>query len=262
MLFRSSAPKLLLIIIILIAQALQGCATTGTSTPGDPDDPWKGLNRKVFKFNEGVDRHVMKPLARAYKKATPKFVERRIDSFFSNLDDVVVMVNNFLQGKIGRSASDFGRIITNTTIGLYGFFDVASHFGLKKHNEDFGQTLGRWGAGTGPYLVLPFLGPSTVRDTAGIPIDWYFDPLVNVSDRETRWILLGIKAITIRANLLSTEEVIDELAYDRYEFIKRAYLDRREYLVRDGKVDQEEADADLLDELEEIEGSQESEPTD
>lgn len=234
----------------LLVLGLSGCATV-RGTP-DPRDPWEGYNRAMFEFNDAVDRAVLKPVAKGYRAITPKAVDNRVSNFFSNLGDVPNALNNALQGKFLRSLQDINRVVYNTTFGIGGLFDVASHMGLPKSNEDFGQTLGVWGVDAGPYLVLPILGPSTLRDTGGRVVDGYTHPMRAVDDETLVWSLAVLRAIDIRADLLDVEKQVDEMAYDRYVTIRNGYLDRREYLVHDGNPPQSEED-DLLRELERIE---------
>src|SRR5450830_1572514 len=158
---------------LAIAATLSACAST---TANNPADPFEGYNRAMFKFNDTVDTYALKPAATAYKKVLPTFVQTGVSNFFGNLADAWTGVNNLLQGKGRDGVSDIGRVALNTTVGLLGLFDVASEAGLRKHNEDFGQTLGVWGVPSGPYLMLPLLGPSTIRDTAALPADMWADP--------------------------------------------------------------------------------------
>ena len=240
---------------------------TGCATPGPPveSDPWEGFNRAVYGFNKTADETLIKPIATGYKNATPAFVNRGITNFFSNLDDVIVIANQILQGKPQEAVSDFSRLVWNTTAGLAGFIDVATHMDLPKHNEDFGQTLGRWGYTPGPFLMLPFLGPSTARDTIGLIPDWFvFDP-VNYSGASfsQRMGLLAIKFIDIRADLLSASTIVDTAALDEYTFIRDAFLQRRQYLIYDGNPPEEEFDEELFeDELEEEQLEDEEPPPD
>jgi phospholipid-binding lipoprotein MlaA len=201
--------------------------------PTDPQDPWEGFNRGVFEFNQTVDKAVLKPVAEFYQKATPDPVDRSITSFFSNLNDVIVVLNDLLQFKVEQAVSDLGRFVANSTFGVLGLFDVATHFGLEKHDEDFGQTLGYWGMDQGPFLMLPLLGPSTVRDTAGRAGDFAVSPL-NVFDDTTRWAMRGVNTVDTRADLLSVSRIAETAALDEYVFIRDAYLQRRRYLVYDG----------------------------
>ena len=215
---------------------LGGCATTG----GNPDDPLEGYNRAMFRFNDGVDKAIIKPVASGYKAVMPEFARTGVTNFFSNLGDVWIGVNNMLQGKLGAGASDFGRFAINSTVGILGLFDVASNAGLDKHNEDFGQTLGRWGMGSGAYVVLPILGPSTVRDgISRLAIDWHGDPLWYVGNIPTRNELLGVRAVDSRANLLDAGRLAEEAALDPYAYVRSAYLQRRRNLIYDGNPPRE-----------------------
>lgn len=227
------------ILLILIALLGSGCSTVEVA---DKRDPWEGLNRSVYAFNDNFDRAILKPLATGYEKVVPTPVNNSISNFFSNLDDVIVLVNDILQLKFEQSLSDFSRITFNTTFGLFGLFDVATYMDLPKHNEDFGQTLGRWGVGAGPYLVLPFLGPSTLRDGAALPVDWQVDPVLRVSDTETQWEAIGLKAVDTRAGLLRASRILDTAALDPYTFMRDAYLQRRNNLVYDGNPPPSEID--------------------
>jgi phospholipid-binding lipoprotein MlaA len=221
-------------VAMLISLALLGCATNG-----DPRDPLEPLNRSVYKFNDVVDKAVLKPVATGYKGAMPDPVRTAIGNFFSNLDDVLVLLNDLLQIKLDQAASDLSRLVWNTTIGIAGLIDVATPMDLPKHNEDFGQTLGYWGVGNGPYLVLPFLGPSTLRDTIGIAVDAHFDPVPQHTPVPERNSAIAVHSVDTRARLLDTEEILDEAALDRYVFLRDAYLQRRRGLVYDGNPPRE-----------------------
>jgi phospholipid-binding lipoprotein MlaA len=193
------------------------------------------LNRRVQSFNDFADRWVLKPVAKGYKAITPRLVRQGIGNFFNNLGYPLVAVNGFLQGKFSQGASDTGRFIVNTTLGIGGLFDPASGAGLKAHDEDFGQTFGKWGAGPGPYLVLPFLGPSDIRDGIGAGFTFAAQPMQFVIDDErTRYTLNAVNAVQTRAGLLDAEQLISG---DRYLFLRDAYLQRREYLIQDGNVE-------------------------
>ena len=218
--------KLALLSIVL---ALTGCATNG-----DPRDPLEPLNRGVYKFNDVVDQALLKPVAKGYKAVLPNPVRTGVGNFFSNIDDALIAVNNLLQFKFVAALSDVGRLLTNTTIGIGGIFDVASNFGLEKHNEDFGQTLGYWGIGDGPFLMLPLLGPSNVRDTVGLAAYYYLDPVWNLSHVPTRNTLGVIRVVDRRARLLDAEKVLDEAALDPYTFLRDAYIQQRRNLIYDG----------------------------
>ena len=216
--------------------ALGGCATAG----GNPDDPLEGYNRAMFKFNDGVDKAIIKPVASGYKAVMPEFARTGVTNFFSNLGDVWIGINNVLQGKPRAGASDFGRFAINTTVGIFGLFDVASNAGLDKHNEDLGQTLGRWGVGSGAYVVLPILGPSTVRDGfSRLAVDWHGDPLWYVGNVPTRNELYGVRVVDTRASLLDASRLAEEAALDQYTYVRSAYLQRRRSLIYDGNPPRE-----------------------
>jgi phospholipid-binding lipoprotein MlaA len=208
---------------------------TGCATATNPRDPLEPLNRAVYQVNEGVDKVALKPAARGYRAVVPVPVRGGVTNFFGNFRDVTSAINNLLQFKIGTALSDAGRVAVNSTVGLLGVFDVASRIGLPKHDEDFGQTLGYWGVQEGPYLILPFLGPSTVRDTAGLVGDYFTDPeFYLIVDAPATWITFGTRLVNLRANLLGAERVLDQAALDRYAFLRDAYLQRRRNQVYDG----------------------------
>ena len=196
-------------------------------------DPWEGFNRAMFSFNEGLDRAIVKPVTQGYRFIMPDFAEQGVHNFFENIGDVKTFFNNVLQGKPKEASEDLGRVIVNTTIGIGGLFDVATTFGIPKHDEDFGQTLGTWGVESGPYLVLPLFGPSSVRDGIGRIPDMMVDPVQQVSDDDTRLGLQVLRVIDARSQLLEAEGVISG---DRYTFIRDAYLQRREFEINDGQV--------------------------
>lgn len=202
----------------------------------DPRDPWEGFNRSVFEFNDIADRYVAAPAARAYKAVTPDPVDQGIDNVFSNLGEVKNFVNDVLQGKPSDAMVDVGRFLINTTVGVLGLFDVAGHIGLERQSEDFGQTLAHWGVGSGPYLVLPFLGPSTVRDGPARVVDGYVSPLREVEPMSADIGLMLLDLVQTRAKLLGSEDLISG---DRYIFMKDAYLQRREFLINDGELIQD-----------------------
>lgn len=254
-----SPPALLKPFLLLLVLVTSGCASV--QGPPDERDPFESFNRAVYKFNDAADRAVIRPVATTYREYVPRPVRSGVSNFFGNLEDVIVLLNNMLQLKFDKAASDFGRIVFNTTFGLFGLFDVATPLGLPKHNEDFGQTLGHWGVPPGPYLVLPFLGPSTIRDTAGLTVDVYSHPIFNtlVTDEAVAWGAVGLRYIDLRAELLGATRVVDEAALDPYAFIRDAYLQRRRNLVYDGNpppdsqydfIPDDNADADLELELE------------
>lgn len=217
---------------------LSGCATTGQYA--DERDPFEGFNRNVQVFNDKLDQYALKPVAEGYQWVTPDFVDKGVSNFFSNLDDVIVTLNDLLQFKFGQAAEDGSRFVINTTLGIAGLFDVATGFGFEKNNEDFDQTLGAWGVPTGPYLVLPFFGPSSPRGVVGLAGDFVSDPISYASGWDARLALRTTEVVDFRADNLSTSEVIDEAALDEYEFIRDSYFQRREYLVYDGNPPEDE----------------------
>lgn len=212
---------------MLLAQlVLAGCATVPGSA-ADPRDPWEGYNRQVWRFNEAVDEAVLQPLARGYKAAVPEVVRTGVHNFFGNLSDVWSLVNNVLQLKPVESVEMTARVGLNSTVGLLGLFDVASGLGLQRRREDFGHTLGRWGIPAGPYLVLPLLGPSTLRDTVALPVDMKGDLLGQVQDNSARVGLTVTRVVDQRANLLEAGRLLEQAALDRYTFVRDAHLQRR-----------------------------------
>ena len=208
---------------------LSGCAT-GTN----PRDPYEPFNRKMFVFNDAVDRVALKPAATAYKKVLPSVVQTGVNNFFGNLSDLWTGANNLLQGKGKDGLSDFARFGLNSTLGLLGVIDIGSDVGLQKHNEDFGQTLGAWGVKSGPYLMLPVFGPSTVRDTAALPLDIKADPWGYKEPIYIRNSGTALRAIDQRATVLDASNLMEEAALDRYEFIRDGFLQRRESRIQDG----------------------------
>lgn len=227
----SLLPKFALLGIVF---ALTGCATNG-----DPRDPLEPLNRGIYKFNDTIDEAVMKPVAKGYKAVLPNPVRTGVGNFFSNIDDALIAVNNLLQFKFSQAASDVARMIANTTFGIGGLFDVATSFGLEKHNEDFGQTLGYWGIGDGPFLMLPLLGPSNLRDAVGLAAYYQLDPVWNLSHVPTRNTLGTLRVLDRRARLLDAEKVLDEAALDPYTFLRDAYIQQRRSLIYDGNPPRE-----------------------
>lgn len=220
--------------MLVLAVALTGGMTGCASTANNPRDPWEGFNRAMFSFNEGLDKAVIKPVAQGYDYVVPQPVQTGIGNFFGNIADVFIAVNNLLQGKPGEAASDAGRFLINTTIGILGVFDVATPAGLEKHDEDFGQTFGRWGVGNGPYVVWPLIGSRTVRDTVGYAVDAKVDPVWSIDNVPTRNSLVVLRVVDTRASLLPAEKVIEEAALDKYSYMRDAYLQRRKSLIYDG----------------------------
>lgn len=220
-----------------LALGLSCSAFADGASPKHTSDPWEGMNRKIQAFNDTADRWVLKPVAKGYAKITPHLLRRGISNFFVNLTYPLVVVNDFLQGKFHDGASDTGRFIMNTTLGIGGLFDPASGAHLPLHDEDFGQTFAKWGAGSGPYLVIPFLGPSTVRDGLGSAVGFTVQPTrYLIEDNNTRYGMTALNFLEIRASLLDAEQLISG---DRYIFMRDAYLQRREYLIMDGQVTDE-----------------------
>ncbi len=217
-----------------IAALLLGCAST--SEPArDDSDPLESYNRAMFAFNEAVDKAIFKPVAQAYQAILPDPVIASVGNFFSNINDVVVLINDLLQFKFNQAAMDSSRIVFNTTFGIAGLFDVASRMELPKHTEDFGQTLGYWGVGEGYYLVLPLLGSSTVRDTFGLVGNFYANPITWATDSEAvTWSLWGLDFVNRRAGLLRVERAFADAQIDPYSFRRSAYLQMRRNLVYDG----------------------------
>lgn len=218
----------------VVVSGLSGCATTANN----PKDPFEGFNRAMFAVNEGIDV-VVKPVAQGYDAAAPLPVKAGIGNFFGNLYDVWTAFNNFLQGKGGDGLSDVGRVLVNTTIGIGGVFDVASEMGLDKHTEDFGQTLGKWGVSDGPYFYWPLIGPRTTRDSFGWVVDSYADPVWRVDDVALRNSLGLVRFIDVRASLLPTDKVVEQAAFDKYNYIRDAYLQHRRSEINDGRGDTE-----------------------
>ena len=216
---------------IFLAVMLTGCASQANK------DPLEGLNRGIYKFNDTADKAVIKPIAGAYKAVLPSPVRTGVNNFFDNLGTVVTAINDLLQFKFSKAMDDAGRFVINSTVGILGVIDVASMDNVPKHNEDFGQTLGYWGVGNGPYLVLPFFGPSSLRDTTGLVVDTVaFDPISYIDDPRTRNQLRLVKFIDKRAQYLPASDLLDDAALDPYAFMRDAYLQRRESQVKDGEV--------------------------
>jgi len=226
-------------VVCLLCLTLAGCATTGTAQ--SPADPWERMNRGTYAFNDAIDRAVLKPVAKAYRRYVPQFMRTGVTNFLTNLAYTTTLANNILQLKLKDAASDTGRLLLNTTLGLGGLLDPATDAGLPRNNEDFGQTLGRWGVPPGPYLVLPLLGPSTLRDAPSLYVDIQTDTRRYIGNSSIGFAFTGISIVDRRARLLPAEAAL-EGAYDPYALIRNAFLDRREYLVRDGDVPEESLD--------------------
>jgi phospholipid-binding lipoprotein MlaA len=211
---------------------LGGCAST--SGYHNPKDPFEPFNRSMYKFNDALDKAVLKPAAKGYTAVVPPPGRTMVNNFFSNLDDVVVTLNDVLQFKLVQALSDGGRFLINTTLGAGGIADAATKFGFPKHNEDFGQTLGYWGIESGPYLVIPFFGPSSVRDGVGLYTDSITSPTSNIKPVSNRNQTIIFNGVRVRANLLENEKLLEEAGLDPYSFMRDAYLSHRQSLVYDG----------------------------
>ncbi len=228
---RWAAPWLLALVALL-----SGCATLETARggPGQRLDPWENWNRKVFGFNEALDTNVLKPVATAYANVVPSMVREGVQNFFNNFADAWSAVNNLLQGKVELGLQDLVRVSVNTVFGLGGVLDVASEMGIDHHYEDFGQTLGHWGFGAGAYVVWPLLGPSTVRETIALPLDRSVSPALVIDGGSGQFGISVLQLVNLRASLLGAGKVVDDIALDKYSFIRDAYLQRRRSLVFDG----------------------------
>ncbi|MBR7892811.1 MlaA family lipoprotein [Burkholderia multivorans] len=212
--------------------ALSGCATVQTPTKGDP---LEGFNRTMYKFNDTVDTYALKPVAKGYQYVVPQPVRDSVTNFFSNIGDVYIAANNLVQLRIADGVGDLMRVVINTVFGVGGLFDVATIAKLPKHTADFGITMGRYGVPSGPYLVLPLLGPSTLRDAAGLGVDYVGNPLTYVKPDSVSWGLYGVNLVNTRANLLGAGDVLDAAALDKYSFVRNAYLQRRQMLINNAR---------------------------
>ena len=211
------------------------------------NDPFEDLNRDIFIFNEKLDEKLLKPAALTYRKVTPQFARTGVTNFFNNLEEIDTTINQVLQGEIKYAFNDAGRFVINSTIGLFGLIDVASKMGLEKHEEDFGQTLGVWGFDSGPYIMIPFLGPSNPRDLLSRPISSFLSGTFAMDDNDVKITLVGIDALETRERLLDAETLI---IGDKYIFVKDAYIQSREYEINNGSTEDDE----FLDDMEDIFG--------
>ena len=235
--------NMILPLVIFFLIFVSGCSTTSTSK----NDPLEPMNRAIFGFNEIVDDNILKPVAKTYKYITPDPVETGVSNFFSNVGEVSTIANDVLQLKFSQASYDLARFSINTTIGILGIFDVASSMGFEKNKEDFGQTLGYWGIPQGPYLVIPFFGPSSIRDAPGLYADMQISPIEQLHNKE-ELALTTLNIVDIRAKLLRATRILDTAAKDKYIFIRESYLQQREVLVNDGKNTEEfEIDVDGVD---------------
>ena len=227
-------------VLLCMAAMLVGCASIPAGVEPSPHDPWESFNRSVFEFNEGLDAYLLKPVVAGYRFVLPEFVREGIYNFFSNYGDIYNVAYNLLQGKPGYAFSDLMRVVVNTTMGLGGFIDLATPGGLEKHKEDWGQILGVWGVPAGPYVVLPFFGPSNLRDTFGtvadLESDYLFRLLPNVALRNS---ITGLRVVNARNTYYEAGDLLDGAAIDKYSFMRDAYIQRREYQINEGRDDEE-----------------------
>jgi phospholipid-binding lipoprotein MlaA len=221
---------------LLLAASLAGCATVPNP---NPRDPWEGFNRGAYQFNEGLDRVLLKPIATLYRDKVPPLVRTGVSNFFGNLGDAWSAANSLMQFHLQDAEENIARFQLNTMFGLFGVFDIASDMNIERHHEDFGQTLGRWGVPSGNYLVLPLLGPSTVRDAAALPVDWHFDIVRQFQSATARDAVQGLRLVDKRANLLRVGNVLEEAALDKYSFTRDAYLQRRRAEIGERDEDRE-----------------------
>ena len=221
----------------VVALTLSGCASFRAAAPGDPLEP---VNRGVYSFNNTFDHYLLKPIAKGYDAAVPNLVKRGVSNVFQNAADVQSVVSDALQLKGAKLGDDLGRVAINTTLGIGGIFDHASAMGIERGNEDLGQTLGYWGIGAGPYIVLPFLGPSSLRDAVARYPEGLYDPVSTLSSVPLRNSLLGLRVVDARVGLFPAESLMNQAALDRYTFLRSAYMQRRQSLVLDGKRPKDE----------------------
>jgi phospholipid-binding lipoprotein MlaA len=227
-------------LLLCMATALVGCASIPAGVEPSPQDPWEPFNRSVFEFNEGLDAYLLKPVVAGYRFVLPEFVREGIYNFFSNYNDIYTALYNLLQGKPGYAFNDFMRVAVNTTMGLGGLLDLATPGGLEKHKEDWGQTLGVWGVPAGPYVVLPFFGPSNVRDTFGTVADLESDYLFRLlPDVALRNSITGLRVVNARNTYYEAGDLLDGAAIDKYSFMRDAYIQRRQYQINEGREDEE-----------------------
>ena len=232
--------KLKRIVLLCWVGMMVGCASIPAGVQPSPHDPWEPFNRSVFEFNEGLDAYLLKPVVKVYRFILPEFVRDGIYNFFSNYNDIYTALQNLLQGKPDLAFSDLMRVVVNTTFGLGGLIDMATPGGLPKHKEDWGQTFGVWGIPSGPYVVLPFFGPSSVRDTFGTAADLQSDYLFSfVKDIGLRNSITGLRVVNARNTYYEAGDLLDGAALDKYSFLRDAYIQRREYQINEGREDEE-----------------------
>ncbi|MBS1143645.1 MAG: VacJ family lipoprotein [Proteobacteria bacterium] len=208
---------------------------SGAVAEDNPRDPYEGFNRSMFAVNEAIDKYALKPVAQVYDNTVPLPVKASAGNFFGNAGDLWIGVNSALQGKFGDAGVDFGRLLINSTVGIFGLFDVASELGLEKHDEDFGQTMAVWGAGDGGYLYWPLIGPRNVRDTVGFAVGIYADPVRYIRPVSVRNGMTALRLVDVRAGLLPADKVVEEAALDKYAYVRDAYMQRRRNQIFDGR---------------------------
>ena len=232
--------KLKRFVLLSLVAGMVGCASIPAGVEPSPHDPWEPFNRSVFEFNEGLDTYLLKPVVAGYRFVLPEFVRDGIYNFFSNYSDIYTALQNLLQGKPDYAFSDLMRVVVNTTFGLGGLIDMATPGGLPKHKEDWGQTFGVWGIPSGPYVVLPFFGPSNVRDTFGTAADLESDYLFRLlPDVALRNSLTGLRVVNARNTYYEAGDLLDGAAIDKYSFVRDAYIQRRQYQINEGREDEE-----------------------
>ena len=228
------------LVLLGLVTSMVGCASIPAGVEPSPHDPWEPFNRSVFEFNEGLDAYLLKPVVAGYRFVLPEFVRDGIYNFFSNYSDIYTALQNLLQGKPDYAFSDLMRVVVNTTFGLGGLIDMATPGGLPKHKEDWGQTFGVWGIPSGPYVVLPFFGPSNVRDTFGTAADMESDYLFRLlPDVALRNSITGLRVVNARNTYYEAGDLLDGAAIDKYSFMRDAYIQRREYQINEGRDDKE-----------------------
>lgn len=228
--------RAILLLWAAVLSSIAGAAAFAADAAGDPADPFEPVNRGVFRFNDSLDRWLLKPVARGYDWLLPDPVQRGIGNMFNNLTVPGVALNQFLQGKPVAGVQDVGRFVVNSTVGVAGYFDVAAKNGMPRHEEDFGQTFAVWGAAAGPFLMIPLGGPATTTHAVGMVLDAFTNPLLLISPNRDRYIAFALNAVDSRAQLLSAEKLISG---DKYLFIRDAYLQRRDFLINDGVVEED-----------------------
>ena len=232
--------KIKRVVLLVATTALVGCASIPAGVEPSPHDPWESFNRSVFEFNEGLDAYLLKPVVAGYRFILPEFVRQGIYNFFSNYSDIYTALFNLLQGRLDYAFNDLMRVAVNTTMGLGGLLDLATPGGLEKHKEDWGQTLGVWGVPAGPYVVLPFFGPSNVRDAFGTVADLESDYLFRfLPDVAVRNSVTGLRVVNARNTYYEAGDLLDGAAIDKYSFMRDAYIQRREYQINEGREGEE-----------------------